>query len=522
MSVRAPTRSLSRFTLFDRLFSLWERVAQLIGHKKLRTKWEVRLGMEAMEERLVPDGRPLPLPVIFAGAGLGHIPVVKAYNAETGDLNYERTVFDPSFLGGVRVAVGDFTRDGLPDVVAGAGPGGGPEVRILDGKTGEQIPGPLGSFWAYDPMFAGGIHVAAADVDGDRVPDVITAAGLGGGPHVRVFNGKTGTVIADFFAFDPDFHGGITVAAADVTGDGKAEVAVGAGIGGGPRVKVYDIATGAPIAGPLGSFFAFDASDRGGVSIGADGLAGDVNADGVLDLAVGVGATNAPRVKVFSGKTGEVLQDIAPFGPAAAGGVRVAVAYVDDDSYADIVTGSGPGVPAQIQVFSGKTGLQLPAPMGEYTPFGSGLDSLGGVFVASSNDPVEVTPAFDMGGLDEDWGGTYLSFNRTAPYDDPLVVNYTISGTATGGVDYTGLSSGTVTIPAGEPAAFIEFSFIDDLDIEGDETIIATLTSGSGYVPGDPATQIIFDNDFPSPTTTERSCLASPRQTGAADRSLSW
>lgn len=86
-------------------------------------------------------------------------------------------------------------------------------------------------------------------------------------------------------ALDPDFRGGITVAAADLTGDNKAEVAVGAGPTGGSHINVYNPLTGSPISGPLSSFFAFGTANRDGVFLGADALAGDVNADGTPDLA---------------------------------------------------------------------------------------------------------------------------------------------------------------------------------------------------------------------------------------------
>jgi hypothetical protein len=194
-------------------------------------------------------------------------------------------------------------------------------------------------------------------------------------------------VIADFFALDPDFRGGISVAAADLTGDGRAELAIGAGEGGGPRVKVYNPLTQQTIGGPLASFFAFDPGFRGGVFVGADALAGDVDADGTFDLAVGSGPGMASAVKVYSGETGEVLQEFSPFG-SFEGGVRVALAYVDDDEFADIVAGSGPGMDATVRVFSGLTGDQLDDPLGEYEPFGS---FAGGVSVAASNDPASIT-----------------------------------------------------------------------------------------------------------------------------------
>lgn len=373
------------YSRFVRLLALRDRLADLFASRPRPNT--SRLTAQALEDRVVPDGgRPLPFPVIYAGAGEGMAPVVRAYDAETGNPNFERAVFEPTFTGGVRVAVGDFTQDGFPDVVVASGPGGA-RVRVLDGKTGDQIAGPLGSFFAYNPAFTGGVHVAAADVDGDTVPDVITAAGPGGGPHVKVFSGATGAVVGDFFALDPSFRGGITVAAADLTGDGRAEIAVGAGVGGGPRVKVYDPTTWGTITGPLGSFFAFDPGFRGGVYVGADALAGDYDADGTPDLAVGSGPGMAGRLKVYSGATGAVLADFQPFGSGMTGGVRASLAYADDDGFADVVAGTGPGGPATVRVFSGATGNQLPAPVGEYTPFGTGTTSTGGVYVAASNDP---------------------------------------------------------------------------------------------------------------------------------------
>src|SRR5262249_33532910 len=118
--------------------------------------------------------------------------------------------------------------------------------------------------------------------------------------------------------------------------------------------------------------------------VGADDLAGDVNADGIPDLAVSTGIGSAARVKVVSGADATTLSDFQPFGPGFFGGARVALAYVDNDDRADIVVGSGPGA-AQVKVFSGATGTQLAAPLGSYSPFGS---SPGGVFVAATNDPI--------------------------------------------------------------------------------------------------------------------------------------
>src|SRR5207253_2623408 len=97
-------------------------------------------------------------------------------------------------------------------------------------------------FLAYPAGFTGGVRVALADVTGDKVPDIVTAAGPGGGPHVKVFDGATGKLVASWFAYNPGFAGGVYVAAGDTDGDGRAEVITGAGPGGGPHVKVFGVA----------------------------------------------------------------------------------------------------------------------------------------------------------------------------------------------------------------------------------------------------------------------------------------
>ena len=117
---------------------------------------------------------------------------------------------DPAFPGGVTVAAGDVTGDGVAEIITGAGPGGGPHVRAFSLAGGGVTE--VASFFAYDPAFPGGVHVAAGDVTGDGVAEIITGAGPGGGPHVRAFSlaGGTSTEVASFFAYDPAFPGGVT------------------------------------------------------------------------------------------------------------------------------------------------------------------------------------------------------------------------------------------------------------------------------------------------------------------------
>jgi hypothetical protein len=80
-------------------------------------------------------------------------------------------------------------------------------VRVFSGATGAE----LQSFFAYVSAFTGGVRVAAGDVDNDGFADIITGAGPGGGPHVRVLHGQTLAELRSFFAYVPAFTGGVFV-----------------------------------------------------------------------------------------------------------------------------------------------------------------------------------------------------------------------------------------------------------------------------------------------------------------------
>ena len=185
---------------------------------------------------------------------------MKAYDAATGAIKFDFLAYSADFRGGVRVAVGDVNGDGTDDIITGAGPGGGPHVKVFSGVDAST----LFSFFAYDAKFSGGVFVAAGDVNGDGKADIITGAGAGGGPHVKAYSGADLSTLADFFAYDTLFAGGVRVAAADVNGDGKDDIITGAGRGGGPQVKAFDGTSPAL----LDSFFAFDPNFRGGVYVG--------------------------------------------------------------------------------------------------------------------------------------------------------------------------------------------------------------------------------------------------------------
>lgn len=300
--------------------------------------------------------------VTGADAGPGG-PLVKAFasRAQTNVASFYP--YTHSFSGGVRVAAGDLNGDGAPDIVTGSGVGGG-HVKVFSGRDQSE----LRSFFPYDAGFAGGAFVAAGDVNGDGFDDIITGAGADTRPHVKVFDGKSGSESHSFFAFDTNFRGGVSVAAGDVNGDGHADIIVGAGPGTGGHVKVID---GVSLS-EIRSFFPFEPTFTGGVFVGG----GDVNGDAFSDIIVGSEVNG--HVKVFDGRNGSEMHSFFAF-QGFTGGVSVAAGDMDGDGRAEILTGLGSGAPPQVRIFDG-VNLKETAKFLAYDP-----TFTNGVFVAAAS-----------------------------------------------------------------------------------------------------------------------------------------
>ncbi len=281
--------------------------------------------------------------LVITGTNVGGGPQVNVYNLLTQETT-NFFAFAPSFRGGVRVASGDVNGDGIADVVVAAGPGGGPQVNVYDGTSLQLVH----SFYAYNAAFNDGIFVAVGDVNGDGYADIITGAGQGGGPHVQVFSGQNYSNIASFFAYNPAFTGGISVASGDVNGDGYSDVVVGAGPGGGPHVLAvsgFQLSQGTQVV--LASFFAFDPGINRGVFVGA----GDYNGDIVGDIVVAAGPGGGPHVKVFNGSGTSLIDTFFAYDINFAGGLSVAMADIDNDGLAEIVTAPYTNGGPEVKVF---------------------------------------------------------------------------------------------------------------------------------------------------------------------------
>ena len=274
-----------------------------------------------------------------------------AYNANSTIASNSVVPF-AGFRGEVRIARADINQDGISDIVAAKGPGSSPSLKVIDGATF----GTLLEMNVYDTAFTGGIYVTTGDTNGDNIPEIITGAGAGGGPHVKILNALTGAEIASFFAYDSSFSGGISVAAADLDGNGLAEIVTGAGPGGGPHVKVFD-----PISHQvIKEFMAYDPSFRNGIFVAA----GDYLSDGKREIITGAGPGGGPHVKIWDYLTLNIDGQFMAYGGVTDSnghvidqlfscGVRVALVDVNGDNINDIITAPGFGGAPHVKAFAG-------------------------------------------------------------------------------------------------------------------------------------------------------------------------
>lgn len=286
------------------------------------------------------------------GAGAGGASVATLYNPD-GSEAFTFDAFD-GFTGGIRVASGDFNNDGVGDLVIGTGPGRATLVQVISGADMAV----LFEIRPFESGFTGGVYVAAGDFDGDGFDDLAISPDEGGGPRVRLFGGKDFSQIADFFGIDdPNFRGGARSALADLNNDGRADLLVAAGFGGGPRVAGFDATSlgGTPVK-LFADFFLFEQKLRNGAFIAG----GDLNGDGFADVIGGGGPDGGLRVFAISGK--ELLAGtqtpVANFFAGDVnnrGGVRVVAADLDGDERIDLVTGAGDKGGSRVTLYAGET-----------------------------------------------------------------------------------------------------------------------------------------------------------------------
>lgn len=251
--------------------------------------------------------------------------VGRAYIMSGADGSLLHTLTSPtqgavSSFGYTVAGIGDVTGDGVEDVGIGSGEAvnnttGAGRVHLFDGKNGQLVRS-IGSPNPEESGRFGTTLSSVGDVNGDRVPDLAvgasgeTADSLEGAGRVYLFSGADGRRIRTLHSPDSEEDGRFgwaTASVGDVTGDGSADVVVGAPGEGGLAV-----------VGATGRAYLFGGSEgrlvhrvesphlsgKAGFGSSVAGT-GDVDGDGANDFAVGTGGRDlmdrAGKAYLFSG-----------------------------------------------------------------------------------------------------------------------------------------------------------------------------------------------------------------------------
>jgi hypothetical protein len=222
-------------------------------------------------------------------------------------------------MGGVSVAAGDVNGDGRADLIVGAASGADGHVEVIDGTklTLLRADGVISdaaliySFLAFD-AYQGGVVVAAGNLTGDGVSDVVVAA-VTGVSHVKAFSGKTLALVSSIVVQRNDTWGaGLSLGVGDRDNDGRAEILVSFNGGGDTLVHVFEGVGGAERT-QFDPFVGF----KGAVSL--DLL--DANNNGRAEIAVTSASGDKSHLKVID----ELMAEVASFYVQELGsaGVRV-------------------------------------------------------------------------------------------------------------------------------------------------------------------------------------------------------
>jgi hypothetical protein len=317
------------------------------------------------------------------GSSINFVGHLDAFSGATGEALWT-AVGSASlpYLGDYIARAGDADGDGLDDVLVGrplyqvAGQTvGAVEVRRgADGLLLEQYVGTV-------PLQGFGHGVAGLpDIDLDGTPDLAVGriwddqAATDAGSVVALSGATGGTLFSvpgpQAFAY----MGLVLAAAGDVDADGTGDLAIGVPLAG--RATVHSGSTGAEL-----HLWTALPSDAFGFSL--DG-AGDVDGDGHGDVVVGapqLGATQDGFARVFSGATGLVLFEVAGGGLAQADSVGSSVSGAGDrngDGLADVLIGApadaGAGAACLLAGPDGAELLHLASPVTEAN-FGIAVDA---------------------------------------------------------------------------------------------------------------------------------------------------
>ena len=262
---------------------------------------------------------------IVVGPGPGREPLVKIFSYQ-GELLGQFYAFAKEFRGGVNVAVGELNEQAGLEIAVSPASLGGPQVRIFGQRNGQYV-SVIPSFWAYTQRFRGEVSLAIADLNGNGKFEILTVPGeRSGGPHVRFFeyvDGRFVTRTLGFFAYPTRFRGGVTLAVGHFTNHFYGEIVTAPVTAGGPHLRFFGARRDKTIGLTSAGWFAFEPEFRGGVSLAT----GDFNYDTLDEVVAAVRSNGQARVRIYTSSGKTILHEFTAYVPEVRTGVKITTGH---------------------------------------------------------------------------------------------------------------------------------------------------------------------------------------------------
>ena len=253
--------------------------------------------------------------------------------------------YEGDLKSGFNVTTGDLNGDGEDEIITAPKHGGAPHIRIFDSAGNAKFtPG----FYAYAEQIRCGIDLTTGDLDGNGKDEIITIPGEGCPAHVRIFNylGEP-TLYPGFYAYNENVKIGFRIAAGDLNGDGVDEIVTAPAKETPAQVRIFNY-LGDSLFTP--GFYAY-----GDIKTGADIGVGDLDANGKAEIVTIPGEGYPSHIRIFN-YTGELTLNpgFYAYELNVRTGFHIAVGDINNDGLAEIITAPQNGAPSHIRILNYK------------------------------------------------------------------------------------------------------------------------------------------------------------------------
>lgn len=253
--------------------------------------------------------------------------------------------------GGLRLAAGDVDGDGLDEIVAGLGTGGGGWMAVFDDAAhGHALLRWIQVPWAAYNAGNGEVWPAVGDLDGDGRAEIVAGLGSGGAGWYAIFDDAAGGFAhlawrrVSWADYNASGSGATHPAIANVDGVGAHEIILGLGTGGGGYLEVVD---GAANGYAHRTWIRVDWAGYNTANGTTFPAAGDLDGDGRAEIVAGLGTGGAGWLAVLEDAAGGFASlgwlrtSWGDYNASSGGETHPAIGNVDDDGRAEIVIGLG-------------------------------------------------------------------------------------------------------------------------------------------------------------------------------------